>query len=696
MNFLKHLFGAPAPRNISPQPTSSIETAIPLVRSREDRATTAYFETMAGMQGAVSERDFGKAARLVRENLSQIPQWIKETSSDYGSFDIGSVPALEQGGRVLALAGDHEGLAEMARIVATNPALEAWADQVEKHQKDAALFLAIQKVVAETPGCLQTDVKELIGETDGSNVAVLISYLEKAGKLARVKAGRTYKLLPAGSPEIPPSPPQVRASSHRTDKERPKLREIDISKLSYVPLPRSPPKWEEAQAGRERARIAEAVEHFEVRDADWQIVSVTKTPPSDRPDPAFRQTYASGSGVILIDDLGKAEGLGAVAAAAMRFDRQGRQSAKAGLDRDVYRVGVHPLGQGLVAMSQDCTLHAYSDDLHKIIETDLATSPEIEALRSRFEIRDRELKNHIRCVALSRDLTRYLFTAVDEAWCVSAEGRGLWGAKLPLKEGWTRVEASSDRYGTSEEVNQALDLMGLALPITAEELKGRYRQLAKQWHPDLNRDDASAEGKMKALTSAAEVLTGIESKSVAGYAGASFVQEIDRQDFEAVGMSFSATMSIQVSERFASDWIYAASFAAATNAVYLAGYSGRVVQVDDNGIGLRVYDIGCVPRQIVDTGDYLYMLTSTRLYVLKSDALHAVIDTFDGGELIVSANGFGLMEKKRLRWYHSGGDYIGSIVTKDPIRRVYWADDAMVVESRQRRAVICGVPNWWD
>ncbi len=695
MNFLKRMFGLSESRIGLPETPTQFDAIVPLVRSRDDGASASYFETMANMQGAVSERDFGTAAQFARENLRQIAKWVQETSNDYGSFDIGSIPALEQRGRVLALTGDHTGLAEMARIVATTPELEAWAEQVEKHQRDASLFLAIQKVVEETPGCLQTDVKALIGETDGSNVAVLISYLEKAGKIARVKAGRTYKLWPAGSAEIPPSPPQVQAVSHRIDKERPTLREIDISKLSYVPLPRSPPRWEEAQAGRERAKIAEAIEYFEARDADWQIVSITKIPPSDRPDPAFRQTHVTGSGVILIDDLGKAEDLGPIAAAAMRFDRQGKQSAKTALDRDVYRVGVHPLGQGMIAISRDCVLHAYNDQLRKVIETDLAISPEIEALRTRFEIRNSELKNHIRCVALSRDLTRYIFTAVDEAWCVTAEGNGLWGAKLPLKEGWTRIEASSDRYGTSEEVNQALDLMGLALPVTAEELKGRYRQLAKQWHPDLNRDDARAEDKMKALTSAAEVLTGIEGHSVASYADAAFVQEIQRHDFEIGGTSFAATMSIQVSERFASDWIYAASFAADNNSAYLAGYSGRVVQVDDNGIGVRVYDIGCVPRQIVDTGAYLYLLTSTRLYVLKGDALHAVIDTFDGGELIVSENGFGLMEKKRLRWYRADGQYVGSIVTKDPIRRVYWADAAMIVESRLRRAVINGVPKWW-
>ena len=52
-----------------------------------------------------------------------------------------------------------------------------------------------------------------------------------------------------------------------------------------------------------------------------------------------------------------------------------------------------------------------------------------------------------------------------------------------------------------------------------------------------------------------------------------------------------------------------------------------VVVVDENGEGLQVYDIGSVPQGIVDTGEFIYILTGTRLYVLRADSLHALIDT---------------------------------------------------------------------
>ena len=664
--------------------------------SREHRISDAYFNTMSRMQAAVSNRDYKGAALLVRENLQYIPDWVKETSREYGSFDIGSIPALQQGGTVLALVGDTEGLVWMHEIVTSVPDLEPWAKEMERHHHDHRLFEAIQHVVAAQPNCLQTEVKGLVGEQDGHRIANLLWYLDKAGKIVRIKTGRTYRLLPPSSPDIPVSPPKPIAESHRTDDQPPKLREVDVAPLSYVPLPRAPLRWEETQAGRDRAAIPEAEEQFEVHDADWHIATVDKIPPAERPDTAFRQMHPANSGIVMIDDLGKADGVGQIEAAALRYNRTGDLAVKKGLLHGVYRVGVHPLGCGLIAMSRDCIVHAYDERLDPILETPLVDAPEIRALRKRFEIPDDQLKNHIRCVALSRDASRYLFTVVDEAWCVDMNGKGLWGAKLPIKEGWTRVAAPSSAFGTSVDVDRALALMGLSLPITPEELKQRYRELAKQWHPDLNPRDPEAGEKMKRLTAAAEALTGVEASALPRYTGATFVREMDRMEVEVGGFRFTMSVGMQVGEIHASDWIYAAGFTAGSHGVYLAGYSGRVVLVDENGNGIRVYDIGSVPRRIVDTGDYLYLLTDTRLYVLRGDALHAIVDTFDGGDLIVTQTAFGLLEKKRLRWFHEDGRYQGSVISKDPIRRVYSIAEGMVVETRQRRAVVQGAPSWWQ
>ena len=156
-------------------------------------------------------------------------------------------------------------------------------------------------------------------------------------------------------------------------------------------MPRAPLQWEEALTARERAKVLEPEDHFEIRDTDWRIESIENIPLAERPDPAFRQIHPSDSGLLMIDDLAKAEGLGHIEAAALRYDRAGNLAAKAGLQHGTYRVGVHPLGRGFIAMSGDCVIHAYDDLLALILETALADAPETLALRRRFGISDDKL-----------------------------------------------------------------------------------------------------------------------------------------------------------------------------------------------------------------------------------------------------------------------------------------------------------------
>jgi hypothetical protein len=41
------------------------------------------------------------------------------------------------------------------------------------------------------------------------------------------------------------------------------------------------------------------------------------------------------------------------------------------------------------------------------------------------------------------------------------------------------------------------------------------------------------------------------------------------------------------------------------------------------------------------------------------------------------------------------GGLLGSILSKDPIRRVYCSAEGMVVETCQHRAAISDAPGWW-
>jgi hypothetical protein len=62
----------------------------------------------------------------------------------------------------------------------------------------------------------------------------------------------------------------------------------------------------------------------------------------------------------------------------------------------------------------------------------------------------------------------------------------------------------------------------------------------------------------------------------------------------------------------------------------------------------------------------------------------------------MAPNGFGLLETKRLRWLGQEGNLLGTVLSTDPIRRIYWSAQGLVVESRRRRATIGGPPPWWQ
>jgi hypothetical protein len=236
--------------------------------------------------------------------------------------------------------------------------------------------------------------------------------------------------------------------------------------------------------------------------------------------------------------------------------------------------------------------------------------------------------------------------------------------------------------------------MNLPQRFTTEQLKQRYRELAMLWHPDRHNGDAIAHARMTALNSALEVLAGMNLSGES--ARARFVREQDHFEVDVGGERFTLNLGLVVGGLFACDWIYAACFAGNSNSVYLAGYSGRVVVLDADGKPLRGYETGTPPNRVIDTGEDLYILTDTRLYVIRGNSLQALIHTFGVREFVVTQTGFGLLEDKRLRWFNGAGQQLASILSKEPIRRLYYSGDGLVVETRQRRAVIHGAASWWD
>ncbi|NQS92034.1 MAG: DnaJ domain-containing protein [Chloroflexi bacterium] len=473
-----------------------------------------------------------------------------------------------------------------------------------------------------------------------------------------------------------------------------KPREINLDALPYYPLPPAPSQWDPSTFVHSPYSPPE--DFFEASEgAEFTIESISKIEMEYRPDPAYKTSKLQTSGVLFIDKTGRSKAFAADSMASLlRRDFQGNITAAAGLDHDIYRIGTNAFGDHSVFLSGEAYLHAYNENLEPILVYNLAEDKRITMIRDSEISMDGPPRRQIRRVSINPDGDRILFTIADTAWCMSPSMSSIWAVCMPLKDGWKRTYTRSSQVGTRGDVEEALRLMQLRLPVTQEQIKSQYRALAFQWHPDYAGNTPENNKKMQELNRTFSILTGIDPKHL----------DIKNKDQEVV--SFKRTkaapgikvdvgngVTLEISfgaDRPALDWIYAANFCSSSNSVFLGSYDGKIININENGEAHYVIDVGNIPRKIMEIDKYLYIATDTRLYVLGPDLeLIELIDLTLEGELIAARNGFNLVAEKKVSFHTRDGKEIGEIKTKHPIRAVYESGDKVIVESRQHRAVVC-------
>jgi hypothetical protein len=735
-DFLKRLFGGGAKeRHAEPL----IIEAVSEDCDGNDGAdvTTRYFALSEKIERSKADGDYRRAISAARETFVILPDFVQQWVREHGAFDIATSHAVHTGSTLMAVMGDRDGIRELRAVLQLIPELREFLPEVEEAEINATSVDEILAAVSASPGLVQAELKRHVNAADGRRLSTLVAWLDKGGRLRRIKTRSGYRLYPLGHAitAIPePMPAGVSTSGPLsqfaatnmvvlpTRRDRPAERAVplDLIALPYVRLPKAPPHWEERQredaevaAERvanppkprndrrtEKARNRGTLPLFVVDGDNWELTNEEKLAPEDRPDPSYKDVYRTSGSTYWLDAKGHREGFENAASVLRVTDRAGEVVAERGLAHDVYRSDVNTDGSAILLMSRDGVLHGYSDHLKQIVVERVEDLPEYRAQAKRLGIEPRELRTHVRCVAISPDGSRYLVTVVDEAWCVTmAASEVLWGLRFPAQEGWARViTPRSERFGTSAEIADALAFMDLSLPSTPGDITRQYRKLAMQWHPDRNAGDARATSRFQDLGQAMELLSGADLAGIGrGDLGEITYEKIMSRTTLDAGGGHRVELSIGMvmSEKSAADWIYAANFAASDNRVFLAGYSGKIVEVSERGIAVRVYDIGAVPRHIAETDSHLYLLTDTRLYVLSGDRLDALVDVFGQGDLIVGDLGFGLLESKAFSWFTPSGKRIGGVRTRDPLRRVLSLPTGLVVETRQHRAVVTGPHSWW-
>lgn len=427
--------------------------------------------------------------------------------------------------------------------------------------------------------------------------------------------------------------------------------------------------------------------------SNWILAEIQPLTKLERPDTAFQLMTFTIDGVLYADQYGKSELSSGKPAALRKIDRTGKVVAERSIDHDTYRAGWGPTSAFCAIMDSDGHLHIYNGSLALVVERDLRSDRRV---KEHFRTTDTnywgDFRSQVRTVGVSADGKFHLFTLADEAWCCTADGETVWGVRMPLNEGWERAVGRSKQTGPGIAINAALQTLQLALPVTPKEIKQKYHVLALRYHPDRNPDNPSANQRMQEINRAFEILTGVDPTKIDFEVKESELTIFRRKAPDHVIETGLIRLQIWEPHGSAQDWIYNASFQANDSGALLATYSGKVVEIDNKGIPVRVYDVGTVPNDIVDAGDYLYFLTPTRLYVLEGhDRLVALVDVFRQGKLLVTSAGFGLLDSKCFQWFTPAGTKVGEVITRDPIRALYDSDDGAVLETRQHRTVVNGL-----
>lgn len=663
---LSKIFGKradPGPRDdrLDPDEPQKAEDN-PSVRSKHPALPPApYFTHLEQLRLAVSKRDYAAAAAAAKASLPLLRAWLTDPRGKGNRLDI-RIPALSQGGTMMAIVGDAEGLSELTALVRDFDELKPYREAADQHVADLALFDRIRKHIRAEPGVLQHAVAEKLGVSDARRVSRLFAYLAKAGDITRAKNGPTYALYPSDH-ELPAvvvatlytEPPKP--GSHRTEGSATSPRTFDVKNLNTFRLPPSPQAWERW------IELPTTDEAFADPKGAWREIIVETIQKELRPDPAFRRHYSTSGGTLSFDDLAKSAVALGGPGAVMFSNAGGRRQTSARLRRDAYPIAVHPEGRGFAALSKSRVLSVYNERLDIDFETDLAHAPEIAAVAERLVWSHEEASRAIRCIALSPNRDRYLFTCVDEAWCIDRAGNREWGIRTPQKDPVRQTVRIS--FGTKSEIEEALLVLGLQLPVTPAEIQQRYRSLARQHHPDLQSGSVEL---MKSINVAADRLTGLSPEKLDG---------------SSAGTTELVATLIHGTEH---DWIYATAFSADGESALVGTYAGLVLRVVRGGRPVAIYDVGSAPVRIVETSRFLYVMTMTRLYVLAGEQLVGLEDCSPKCDLIVNQGLILLVEDKGIRVFTEEGRPIGLALTAAPIRRAFVDKGDVVVETRTHRA----------
>ena len=81
-----------------------------------------YYALLDQAREARRTHDYNAELRAYRQSMPLIGALVNSTKREYGAFDLSSIPAIEDGNKLMAVVGDIEGLRELRWCVSSKPA----------------------------------------------------------------------------------------------------------------------------------------------------------------------------------------------------------------------------------------------------------------------------------------------------------------------------------------------------------------------------------------------------------------------------------------------------------------------------------------------------------------------------------------------------------------------------------------------
>jgi len=295
---------------------------------------------------------------------------------------------------------------------------------------------------------------------------------------------------------------------------------------------------------------------------------------------------------------------------------------------------------------------------------------------------------HLRCIEASADQSCIVFTIIDKAYVLDSNMNLLAVWQVPHKDGYEKRKVEGAN-GMNDQIKSYLSLLELSDKPSKEEIKIAFRKQVIKWHPDKNPNNPQAEEKTKQLIQAYEFLSGEDAQSAFDGIDKDEYYWVDLSrsyKFDVGGFTFEMNFSLGSGE----DWIYGAGISDDASRIYLGCYSGKIYQVNSNGIVEKIY---IVPED--KNGDYgttnpisfvteyntrKYILTHWYLYVLNDDKTISYLKN-DNGNYRWFDKGIILQDKKKIILFDIDGNKQGTITFKSPIKQVCFCDDIFLVET---------------